>query len=310
MRHALSPLLLEAAEQDERFLVLSGDHGYELFDGLRTRYPERFVNVGVAEQSMVGIAAGLCRVGFRPCIYGLAAFVPMRVLEQVKIDLCHGSLPVIMLGDGAGLVYSVLGASHQCGEDIACLRSLPNIAVYSPCDAHEFRACWSEARQAGHPSYLRIGKAHPEEIHSGPLLGTGPVVVCEAADAQARGVVVATGAMVRIGVQCAREHGICCISVPRLKPAPLELIELLSGVQRIAVLEEHVSSGGLWSLLLEMLQSAGVTGRVSVEPIGLRDAFTQTAGDHQHALSEHGLDDGQIADRLTRWLNARPARMP
>ena len=151
MRHALSPLLLEAAEQDERFLVLSGDHGYELFDGLRTRYPERFVNVGVAEQSMVGIAAGLCRVGFRPCIYGLAAFVPMRVLEQVKIDLCHGSLPVIMLGDGAGLVYSVLGASHQCGEDIACLRSLPNIAVYSPCDAHEFRACWSEARQASHP---------------------------------------------------------------------------------------------------------------------------------------------------------------
>jgi len=310
MRHALSPLLLEAAEQDERFLVLSGDHGYELFDGLRTHYPERFVNVGVAEQSMVGIAAGLCRVGFRPCIYGLAAFVPMRVLEQVKIDLCHGSLPVIMLGDGAGLVYSVLGASHQCGEDIACLRSLPNIAIYSPCDAYEFRACWNEARQASHPSYLRIGKAHPEEIHSGPLLDTGPVVVCEAADARARGVVVATGAMVRIGVQCAREHGICCISVPRLKPAPIELLGLLSGVQRIAVLEEHVSSGGLWSLLLEMLQSAGVTGHVSVEPIGLRDAFTQTAGDHQHALSEHGLDNGQIADRLNRWLNARPARMP
>ena len=87
MRHALPSLLLEAADHDERFLVLSGDHGYELFDALRSRHPDRFVNVGVAEQSMVGIAAGLCRTGFRPCIYGLAAFVPMRVLEQVKIDL-------------------------------------------------------------------------------------------------------------------------------------------------------------------------------------------------------------------------------
>ena len=304
MRQALSQLVLEAAEQDERFLVLSGDHGYELFDALRTRHPDQFVNVGVAEQSMVGIAAGLCRTGFRPCIYGLAAFVPMRVLEQVKIDLCYGSLPVILLGDGAGLVYSVLGASHQCGEDVACLRPLPHIAIYSPCDAHEFRACWIEAREGGHPSYLRIGKSHPDDIHSGPVPGTSPVIVSEAAADSAPAVIVATGAMVRVGRQFARTHGIRCISVPRLKPAPVDLIPLLADAQRVAVLEEHVSAGGLWSLVLEMLQSAGMMRSLWVEPIGLRDAFTQSAGDHQHALGEHGLDDGQIADRLAHWLHA------
>jgi transketolase len=203
MRHALSPLFLETADSDERFLVLSGDHGYELFDALRTRHPDRFVNVGVAEQSMIGIAAGLCRTGFRPCIYGLASFVPLRVLEQVKIDLCYGSLPVMILGDGAGLVYSALGVSHQCGEDVACLRPLPTIAIYSPCDAHELRACWNEARQGSHPSYLRIGKVHPEDIHAGPVSGTSPVVLCEAGPAAARAVIVATGAMVRVGVQFA-----------------------------------------------------------------------------------------------------------
>jgi len=250
MRQILPSLFLEAADSDERFLVLSGDHGYELFDALRSRYPDRLVNVGVSEQSMVGIAAGLCRTGFHPCIYGLAAFVPMRVLEQVKIDLCYGSLPVIVLGDGAGLTYSVLGASHQCGEDVACLRPLPNIAIYSPCDAHEFRACWIEARGGNHPSYLRIGKDHPDDIHSGP--------VC--------------------------------------------LIPLLADAQRVAVLEEHVSAGGLWSLVLEMLQSAGTMQPSNIEPIGLRDSFTQTAGDYQHALSEHGLADGQVANRLTQWL--------
>lgn len=304
MRHALPSLLLEAADHDERFLVLSGDHGYELFDALRSRHPDRFVNVGVAEQSMVGIAAGLCRTGFRPCIYGLAAFVPMRVLEQVKIDLCFSSLPVVMLGDGAGLTYSALGASHQCGEDVACLRPLPNIAIYSPCDAHELRACWIEARGGSHPSYLRIGKDHPEDIHAGPVSGTSPMVVSEARDAPSRAVIVATGAMVRVGRRFAREHGIRCISVPRLKPAPVALIPLLADAERVAVLEEHVSAGGLWSLVLEMLQSAGRLRPRNIEPIGLRDAFTQTAGDHQHALGEHDLDDGQVAERLTHWLNA------
>lgn len=302
MRHILPSLLLEAAESDERFLVLSGDHGYELFDALRSRHPDRFVNVGVSEQSMVGIAAGLCVTGFRPCIYGLAAFVPMRVLEQVKIDLCYGSLPVIVLGDGAGLTYSVLGASHQCGEDVACLRPLPNIAIYSPCDAHEFRACWIEARGGNHPSYLRIGKDHPDDIHSGAVSETSPIVVSEAAHASPRSVIVATGAMVRVGLRFAREHGIRCISVPRLKPAPVSLIPLLADAQAVAVLEEHVSAGGLWSLVLEMLQSAGAMRPINIEPIGLRDFFTQTAGDHQHALSEHDLADGQVANRLTQWL--------
>lgn len=306
MRHAISPLFLESADDDDRFLVLSGDHGYELFDALRSRHPDRFVNVGVAEQSMVGIAAGLCRTGFRPCIYGLASFVPLRVLEQVKIDLCYGSLPVIILGDGAGLVYSVLGASHQCGEDVACLRALPNIAIYSPCDAHELRACWSEARQGSHPSYIRIGKSHPDDIHTRPVSGTSPVVVSEAGPSSSRSVIVATGAMVRVGLQFARSHGIRCISVPRLKPVPAGLIPLLGDAQRVAVLEEHVSAGGLWSLVLEMIQSAGILRPPRVEPFGLRDAFTQTAGDHQHALSEHGLDDGQIAERLRRWLDANP----
>ena len=302
MRQILPSLFLEAADSDERFLVLSGDHGYELFDALRSRYPDRLVNVGVSEQSMVGIAAGLCRTGFHPCIYGLAAFVPMRVLEQVKIDLCYGSLPVIVLGDGAGLTYSMLGASHQCGEDVACLRPLPNIAIYSPCDAHEFRACWSEARGGSHPSYLRIGKDHPDDIHSGPVSGTSPIVVSEAAHASSRSVIVATGAMVRVGLRFAHEHGIRCISVPRLKPAPVSLIPLLADAERLAVLEEHVSAGGLWSLVLEMLQSAGTMQPSNIEPIGLRDSFTQTAGDHQHALSEHGLADGQVANRLTQWL--------
>lgn len=302
MRHALPPLLLEAAISDDRFLLLSGDHGYELFDGLRTHHPDRFVNVGVAEQSMIGIAAGLCQTGFHPCVYGLASFVPIRVLEQVKIDLCFASLPVVILGDGAGLVYSALGTTHQCGEDVACLRPLPHIAIYSPCDAHELRACWHEARGNRHPSYLRIGKSHPDDIHPGAVEGTAPKIVHEATPGSARAVIVATGAMVRAGLSFARANGLLCISVPRLKPAPLELIPLLGDADRVAVLEEHASVGGLWSLVLEMLQTTGTLRPLAVEAFGLRSMFTTTAGDHQHALGEHDLDDERLTGRLAAWL--------
>ena len=302
MRHALSPLLLEAAAADDRFLLLSGDHGYELFDALRTHHPDRFVNVGVAEQSMIGIAAGLCETGFRPCVYGLASFVPIRVLEQVKLDLCLGNRPVVILGDGAGLVYSVLGASHQCGEDVACLRPLPHIAIYSPCDAHELRACWIEARGNSTPSYLRIGKSHPDDIHPGAVRGTSPQIVHEATSGSTKAVIVATGAMVRSGLSFARAHGLRCISVPRLKPAPLELIPLLGQAERVAVIEEHAIPGGLWSLVLEMLQTTGKVPSLRVEAFGLRTMFTTTAGDHQHALGEHGLDDEHLSRRLAGWL--------
>lgn len=304
MRHALSPLLLEAADTDDRFLLLSGDHGYELFDALRTHHPDRFVNVGVAEQSMIGIAAGLCQTGFRPCVYGLASFVPIRVLEQVKLDLCFGSLPVVILGDGAGLVYSVLGASHQCGEDVACLRPLPHIAIYSPCDAHELRACWIEARKNHNPSYVRIGKSHPDDVHPGAVQGTAPIIVHEATHGSTGAVIVATGAMVRNALSFAREHGLRCISVPRLKPAPLELISLLGDAEKVAVLEEHASTGGLWSLVLEMLSAAGAIRPPHVDAFGLRTMFTATAGDHQHALGEHALDDETLAGRLAAWLAA------
>src|SRR5688500_16185824 len=108
MRPTFSRLLADAAKRDERVLLLTGDHGYALFDEFRKVCPGQYLNCGVAEQNMVGVAAGLAKGGFRPIVYGLAAFIPMRVLEQIKMDVCFESLPVIFVGDGAGVVYSTL----------------------------------------------------------------------------------------------------------------------------------------------------------------------------------------------------------
>src|SRR5205085_2489462 len=108
---------------------------------------------------MVGVAAGLAKGGFLPIVYGLSAFIPMRVLEQIKMDVCYASLPVLFVGDGAGLVYGQLGASHQCTEDLAALRALPNLNIASPADRYELEYCFRSLLESGRPSYLRFGKA-------------------------------------------------------------------------------------------------------------------------------------------------------
>src|ERR1700759_2126047 len=141
MRPTFSRILAAAAKADERILLLTGDHGYALFDEFRKICPDRFLNAGVAEQNMVGVAAGLAKGGLRPIVYGLSAFVPIRVLEQIKLDVCYERLPVLFIGDGAGVVYSALGSSHQGPEDIAALRALPEMAILSPADAAEMTAC-------------------------------------------------------------------------------------------------------------------------------------------------------------------------
>src|SRR5262249_6934232 len=141
MRNAFARALVEAAIADARVVLLTGDHGYALFDEFRRACPKQYINAGVAEQNMVGVAAGLAKAGFRPVVYGLSAFVPIRVLEQIKLDICYENLPVLLIGDGAGVVYGTLGASHQSTEDIACLRALPHLSILSPADAFEMAGC-------------------------------------------------------------------------------------------------------------------------------------------------------------------------
>src|SRR5436305_9249592 len=168
MRNAFSQALVETALADPRLVLLTGDHGYALFDDFRRRCPAQYLNAGVAEQNMVGVAAGLAKGGLRPVVYGLSAFVPIRVLEQIKLDVCYEQLPVVFVGDGAGVVYSALGTSHQSTVHVAALRTLPHLGILSPADATEMTACMGLAFEAAGPIYLRMGKCDLGPVHEAP----------------------------------------------------------------------------------------------------------------------------------------------
>jgi transketolase len=285
------------AESDPRFLVLSGDHGYALFDEIRRNRPEQFLNAGVMEQAMVGFAAGLTKVGYRTLIYGLSSFVPMRVLEQIKLDFCYPKLPAIFLGDGAGLVYSTLGASHQCAEDIASLRALPNIRIYSPCDAEELKACFAECIEYDGPSYIRVGKADRPVVHQLQRTSTEPCFTFKPDVVKLPLCLVASGSMVSVAHKLAIHFGVHCVSIPRLKPFPDSSVRLLSAFKYLVTFEEHSRFGGMTSSIADVFCQVGEP-LPRVYAYTLKDKFSEHCGSHQYALSEHGLSDEQLIASL------------
>lgn len=301
MRKVLSDLLVAAAKADPEFLVLSGDHGYALFDDIRAQCPTQFLNCGIAEQNLVGVAAGMAKAGMHPVVYGLAAFVPIRVLEQIKLDVCFDDLPVVFLGDGAGFVYSSLGASHQCTEDVASLRAVGGIEIYSPADRTELAHCFGVAVAKGRPAYIRLSKADLGDVHAQLLPVDAHAGVFPVIDAGQNDLCLASGSMVRPAKTIieGRKLPIDLFSVAQLKGGdPARIAALCEGRRRIVTIEEHSVYGGLGSLVAEIV--AGKGGGAPVEIVGVRDTYSLECGSYAHMLHYHGLDEDALVAVLDR----------
>lgn len=304
MRAAFSDALVRLAKADPKVLLLTGDHGYALFDDFRRECPTQYINAGIAEQNMVGMAAGLARTGFRPVVYGLSAFIPVRVLEQIKLDIAHDQLPVIMIGDGAGFVYSHLGTSHQSTEDIACTRAIPHLSVYSPADRFEVTVCMDLAYQSKGPVYLRMGKSDRGDVHTQmPRPSIGALLPIQ--QGQAGGVsFIATGSMVRTAVDIAAADypGAAVWSAPFIKPLDQKQVaDICAQSRAVVVLEEHSVLGGLGSAIAEI---ASELAPVRLLRIGVPDRFSQHCGTYEYLLKEHGLDRAAVAQRVQAFVKA------
>lgn len=298
MREILSSFLSEKAKKDSQFYAFSGDHGYALFDKLRKETPKQFINVGVSEQAMVGYAAGMAKQGMKVFVYGLSAFIPIRVLEFIKMDVCYDNLPIVFLGDGAGLVYANLGASHQCAEDIGCLRTLPNINIYSPADSFEMLACLEDAYNSNSPCYIRIGKADKARVHSEHFtLEQGRII--SISQKKSDTCIIATGSMLAVSMDISTKYNFSIFSAPILTNFNTEiLLSELSSYKNIISIEEHSVNGGLGSILSEILAESGNVNNQSLLRIGIQNRFTQKCGSYEYAIKEHGLDFNSIEEKL------------
>lgn len=300
MRNTFSDTLVAIADADPRVLLLTGDHGYALFDSFRAAHPDRYINAGIAEQNMVGMAAGLARMGFHPFVYGLAAFVPVRVLEQIKLDVAHDDLPVIFCGDGAGFVYSSLGTSHQSLEDIACIRAVPGMVVLSPADRHELAAAMHHAHGSRRSVYLRMGKADRGDVHAEGTAVDTTRLQCLRPGRDGGTTILATGPIATTALQVAEQmDGVAVWTAPLIKPFDTEgLVGICRSSSRLVTMEEHSVMGGFGSLVAE---ETSAIHPLPILRIGVRDRFSEHCGSYDYLLREHGLDLETVAARIAAF---------
>ncbi|MGK5027406.1 transketolase family protein [Janthinobacterium sp. RB2R34] len=301
MREAFSKAIVDAAQADPKIVLLTGDHGYALFDDFRKVLPDQFINAGIAEQNMVGVAAGLAKAGFKPIVYGLAAFVPVRVLEQIKIDICYENLPVILIGDGAGLVYSHLGTSHQSTEDIACTRAIPGLSVLSPGDRFEMEATMKLAFKLHSPVYIRMGKSDRGDIHTNIFdLTAGQIL--KVREGSGETAILATGSMVKTAIDLV-DQGLDAEvwSMPSIKPLnSKQLNEIAERVAFIVTIEEHSIIGGLGACIAENISR---DNPLPICRIGVEDRFSDTCGTWDYLLKEHRIDTISIAEKIRKFIH-------
>jgi transketolase len=307
MRNAFADEITQLARDDERIVLLSGDIGNRLFDRFRAHSPERFFNCGVAEANMMGVAAGLAMSGYRPVVYTITPFTTTRCLEQIRVDVCYHNVPVTIVGTGSGLSYASLGPTHHSCEDMAVLRTLPNMSVLCPADSVELRQCLRQAMQSDGPVYMRIGKkGEPVLYKEEPTLRLGHSQtlrqgsdVCFVAGGTIMPVVLAAAEALSQGGILARVE-----SFHTVKPLDLETLEqIFSTFPLVAVVEEHGRIGGLYGAIAEW-QSLRPRPGPRLLSFGVDDVFLHEVGSQDYARARFGLTAanmvGQVRSALGR----------
>lgn len=302
MRNKFSDAIYEIGCQDDRICVLAADISPAgSMMNFREKYPERFVNCGVAEQSMIGIAAGMALKGMRPFCYTIATFSLFRPFEMVRVDLAYQNLPVTVIGMGAGVIYSTLGGTHHTMEDIAVASAIPNMTVLAPCDPEEMRLAtkWCATESQG-PVYMRLGKAgepdltmdavEPFEIGKIRYLKKGTDVAI-----LSYGINVADAFKMAARFE-AQGKSVSVLSCHTIKPLDVDgVAKVLHDHEQVIVYEEHVPHGGLGSRVKEIAWNTKADCRL--ECYSLKDEFIHFYGSHEQLLEKHGLSpDLVLAD--------------
>ncbi len=306
MRTAFIDTLIELAGDDPRVFLLTADLGWSVLERFADAFPDRFLNVGVAEQNLAGVATGLAQVGYIPYIYSIANFVTMRCYEQIRNGPVLHRLPVRIIGVGGGFAYGHAGPSHHALEDLAILRAQPGLTVIAPADPAQTRTALRATVGLPGPVYLRIGKGDNPEIPGlkGRFALHRPEVIRSGSDL----LYLATGAIAREAVRAAQivRRGGLSAGVAVLAhlgfSAGEPLRALLAQYPAVVTVEEGFTTGGLGALVAETVAQAGL--RCAVSSQGVRTSVAATSGSPGYLRAQCGLS----ADRLAWVGNTLAAR--
>lgn len=290
--------LIEEARHNDKIFLLVGDLGYHVIEPFAEEFPDRFLNVGIAEQNMAGIAAGLAMTGYNVYFYSIGNFPTIRCLEQIRNDIAYHQANVKVVSVGAGYAYGSLGATHQATEEIGALRVLPNMVVATPGDPLEARAITKISASYDGPMYIRLGKAGEKTVHSEDSIDLKIGDICSIITREGNQTAVfACGNILDAALHQINEENLNydLYSVPFVKPINKE--QLINIVKThpagLITIEEHQSSCGMGSAIVEVLNDLYYEGDIEVYPkvkrIAIPDEFADVVGTQVFLREHEGL---------------------
>ena len=308
MRTAFIETLLELAKEDPRIVLMVGDLGFGVVIPFMEQLPRQFVNAGVAEQNMTGMAAGMALSGKIVFTYSIANFPVLRPYEQIRNDVCYHNANVRIVSVGGGMAYGSLGPSHHATEDIAVMRALPNMLVLAPGDPVETRLAVRALIEYEGPAYLRLGRAGEPIVHQNePEFTIGKAITVRQGSEVT---LISTGGMLQETVNAAdllSEEGIQVrvISMHTIKPLDVEtVLQAARETQAIFTIEEHSIIGGLGGAVAELLLEADQRPKY-FKRIGLNGEFSSIVGSQEYLRAQYGLDAHGIVRSILSILRGK-----
>ena len=301
MRAAFARTLVELAGRDERIVLLTGDLGFMALEPFSDRFPDRFFNVGVAEQNMVGLATGLAESGYLPFLYSIATFASLRGYEFIRNGPVAHRLPVRIVGVGGGFEYGSAGPTHHGLEDVGVMRLQPGLTVIAPADHRQARAAFLATWDHDGPIYYRIGKDDRTEVPG--LDGEFALGRAELVRDGRTLLLVTMGSLASAAVAAAEELDAAALVVSTLNPPHAkELASRLSSFERIVTVEAHYLSGGLGSLVAEVIAEYRLPCRLV--RCGVDEPSDGRSGSPDYYLARHGLSKEAIVQKARASLSS------
>ena len=305
MRDALMKSLFMLAEKDSNLMLLTGDLGYGVFEEFEKKHPRQYLNVGVAEQNMMGVAAGLALEGKIVFTYSIGNFPTLRCLEQIRNDACYHELNINIIATGGGFSYGGLGMSHHATEDLAIMRALPGVTVVSPCTEREAELATVELSLRKGVGYLRIDKTKAElESDSDDFkIGRARTLV-KGTDYT----IFVTGGIAEEAVKASKileesKISLNVVSIHTLKPLDARFIQNeIKSKKGIIVIEEGVLIGGLGSSICELCVDSGITIN-NFKRLGIDDHYSSEVGSQEFLRDKYKLNSRAIVKEVLKFIN-------
>lgn len=308
MREAFVNTLFEEAKKNPKIYLLTADLGFTVFEKFQTEFPSRFLNVGVAEANMMGVASGLAAAGCLPVVYSIANFAVLRPFEQIRNDICFSNRNIKIVGVGAGLAYGHAGFTHHSTEDVALARSMPNLTILCPSGPSETRDATKVMLTHSGPVYLRLSKkGEPDLTRNESRFQIGKArILREGDDVTFFGYGAILENVLRSAELLSRNHQIeaSVLNLHTLQPLDEEAIVRFAKRTRFLIsVEEHGITGGLGSAIAEVLAERPELN-ASLLRCGIIEKFSAVTGDRDYLLQKSRLSPSQLEERALQFLPA------